>query len=152
MNLAKQKEKYHKNENIVYLTIKKQTMKNLWCWRCKMEVPMLNTEEYLTASKLYRSGFEKGKCNMTRTQRFKELLDYYYELTGVKLTNPNAIMHHRIDLYGPPCENCSKPYRTSKASFCAACGHKRKSNVINYAETLQNEKSKWWKKIWFQIE
>lgn len=122
-------------------------MKNLWCWRCKMEVPMLSTDEYQIASKLYRSGFEKGKCNMSRSQRFKDLLDYHYELTGFKETNPNAIMHHFIDMYGPPCENCSKPYRTPKASFCAACGHKRISNLIHYSETLQKEDLKWWQKL-----
>jgi len=122
-------------------------MKNLWCWRCKMEVPMLNTEEYLIASKLYRSGFEKGKCNMTRAQRFKDLLDYHHELTGIKVNNPNAIMHHHVDLYGPPCENCSKPYRTPKAAFCAACGHKRPVHVIHFRETLEKTKPKWWQKL-----
>jgi hypothetical protein len=122
-------------------------MKDLWCWRCKMEVPMLDEEEYKVASQLYRDGFKTGKCNMTRKKRFKDLLDYYKALTGVEETNPNAIMHHRIDLYGPPCECCSKPYRTSKASFCAACGHKRESTIINYAETLQKEEPKWWQKL-----
>lgn len=127
-------------------------MKKLWCWRCKMEVPMLSTEEYLKASKLYRDGFEKGKCSMTRSERFKELLDYYQDLTGFKETNPNAIMHHRIDLYGPPCESCSKPYRTSKASFCASCGHKRVFTIINYTETIQKAESKWWQKFRIQFD
>lgn len=106
---------------------------------------MLNTEEYQIASKHYRDGFEQGKCNMTRAQRFKALINYYQELTGYKETDPNAIMHHRIDLYGPPCENCTKPYRTSQAKFCAACGHKREPIGNN---TIQNHsKSKWWKKL-----
>ena len=122
-------------------------MENLWCWRCKMKVPMLNTEEHLIASKLYRAGFEKGKCSMTRTERFKELLNYYEEITGFKETEPNAIMHHRIDLYGPPCENCSKPYRTSKASFCAACGHKREIEIKNHNQTVPKLKQKWWQRL-----
>lgn len=121
-------------------------MKNLWCWRCKMEVPMLDEDEYKVASKLYRSGFETGKCNMTRKKRFKELLDYYKDLTGFEETNPNTIMHHRIDLYGSACENCSKPYRTSKASFCAACGHKREASTIHY-NILQEAAPKWWQKF-----
>ncbi|MGE6354371.1 hypothetical protein ACQKCJ_10905 [Flavobacterium sp. NPDC079362] len=120
-------------------------MKNLWCWRCKIEVPMLDQEEYKVASKLYRNGFETGKCNMTRKTRFKDLLDYYKDLTGFEETNPNAIMHHRIDLYGAACENCSKPYRTPKASFCAACGNKKKAN--NCTESLHKEKPKWWQKL-----
>lgn len=122
-------------------------MENLWCWRCKMEVPMLNTEEYLIASKLYRTGFEKGKCSMSRTERFKELLNYYEDVTGYKETEPNAIMHHRIDLYGPPCENCSKPYRTSKASFCASCGHKRETQIIKDDQASQKLQQKWWQRL-----
>lgn len=98
-------------------------MKNLWCWRCKMEVPMLNEDEYKIASKLYRDAFSaKGK---SRVERFKPMLDFYNDLTGFNETEPNAIMHHRIAQYGPPCENCGKPYRTQKASLCPACGNKR---------------------------
>lgn len=119
-------------------------MENLWCWRCKMKVPMLNEEEYQIASKLYRQGFETGKCNMTRQERFKDLLNYYKALSGYEETEPNAIMHHRIDLYGPPCECCGKPYRTSKASFCAACGYKRPNYVL---ESLEKSESKWWQKF-----
>ena len=119
-------------------------MENLWCWRCKMEIPMLNEDEHRMASKLYRHGFETGKCNMTRQERFKALLEYYKELTEYDETEPNAIMHHRIELYGPPCENCSKPYRTPKASFCAACGHKR----TNFNDIiLKDTEQKWWYKF-----
>lgn len=100
-------------------------MKNLWCWRCKMEVPMLDEEEYTVAWKLYTDAFQaKGK---TRYERFKPLLDYYKEVTGFEESEPNAIMHHRISQYGPPCGNCGKPYRTPQASLCAACGNKRGS-------------------------
>ena len=100
-------------------------MKNLWCWRCQMEVPMLDEEEYAIAAKLYSQGFEKIESGKSREERFKPMLDYYNNLTGFEETEPNAIMHHRIEQYGPPCENCSKPYRTALASFCAACGNKR---------------------------
>ena len=100
-------------------------MKNLWCWRCQMEVPMLNEEEYTIASKLYVEGFKKIKAGMSRQEGFKPMLDYYNNLTGFEETEPNAILHHRIEHYGPPCENCSKPYRTPLASFCAACGNKK---------------------------
>jgi hypothetical protein len=110
-----------------------------------MEVPMLDEDEHKMASKLYRHGFETGKCNMTRLERFKDLLEYYKELTDYEETEPNAIMHHRIELYGPPCENCSKPYRTPKASFCAACGHKRLNFLTN--TITGNTEQKWWHKI-----
>ena len=101
-------------------------MKTLWCWRCKMEVPMLDDQEFKIANKLYREGFDPKKFSeTTREERFKPLLDYYNNLTGFGETEPNAIMHHCISQYGPLCESCGKPYRTAKASFCAACGNKR---------------------------
>lgn len=88
-----------------------------------MEVPMLNEKEYVIASKLYTKGFKTLREG--RQERFKELLDYYNDLTGFGETEPNAIMHHAIALFGPDCENCGKPYRTSKAKLCVACGNKR---------------------------
>jgi hypothetical protein len=91
-----------------------------------MEVPMLDEEEYQKAYVLYGKGFKNNKVSLSnREERFRELLDYYFELTGFRETEPNAIMHHRIEQYGPPCEKCGKPYRTKQATFCAACGHKR---------------------------
>ena len=85
---------------------------------------MLNEQEYKVAYELYGKGM-RNFDSTSRTERFKELLDFYYFITGEIETEPNAIMHHRIAQYGPPCENCGKPYRTPKASFCAACGNKR---------------------------
>lgn len=60
-----------------------------------------------------------------RQEKYKELLNYYNDLTGFGETEPNAIMHHSIVLIGPDCENCGKPYRTPLAKLCAACGTKR---------------------------
>ena len=85
---------------------------------------MLDEEEFEKARELYSLGFKNGVSD--RLERFKLLLDYYNNLTGFEETEPNAIMHHEIALYGPPCENCGKPYRTPLATFCAACGNKRK--------------------------
>lgn len=88
-----------------------------------MEVPMLEGEESKTASRLYAEGFKTFETD--RQQRFKKLLDYYNALTDFGETEPNAIVHHLVDLYGPDCEICGKPYRTHKAKFCAACGNIR---------------------------
>jgi hypothetical protein len=103
-------------------------MKIMWCWRCKMDLPMLDEDEFAIASKLYSDAFKM--TGMSREERFRPLLDYYYSITGFKETEPNAIMHHRIADYGSPCENCSKPYRTPVATFCPACGNRR-GNVQN---------------------
>lgn len=90
-----------------------------------MEVPMLNEEQYAKAYELYGEAIKDIYREGGRFVRFKPLLDYYKEVTGWDETEPNAIMHHRIAQYGPPCEKCGKPYRTPQASFCAACGHRR---------------------------
>lgn len=94
-----------------------------------MEIPMLDETEFEMVSKLYGDAFKhKIGSGITREEKFKPMLEYYEEITGYKETEPNAIMHHRISQYGPPCESCGKPYRTPKASFCAACGNKRRIN------------------------
>lgn len=104
-------------------------MKVLWCWRCKMEIPMLDEEEFEIALKLYSDIFKGYKIGLSREEGAKPLLDYYKNLTGFEETEPNAIMHHRITQYGPPCEKCGKPYRTPLASFCAACGNIREKSI-----------------------
>jgi predicted amidophosphoribosyltransferase len=102
-------------------------MKVRYCWRCGIDVPMLDKYESQIASELYSEAFQEFKKlkKIPFKENFTKLLDYYNTLTGFGETEPNAIMHHFIDLYGPDCENCGKPYRTYKASFCAGCGHKR---------------------------
>lgn len=119
-------------------------MKTLWCWRCRMEMPMLNEEEYAIARRLYTEGFRNYKHGKTRQEQFKSMLDYYKELTGFEETEPNAILHHQIEQYGPPCTNCGKPYRTTIASFCAACGNIRVTEPEKSA--YKNAKS-WWQQL-----
>lgn len=92
-------------------------MKTLWCWRCKIEVPMLDDNEFKKAKELYSLGFKNAKAD-----RFQPLLKYYNDLTGFEETEPAAIMHHQISQYGVICKVCGKPYRTPNAVFCVACG------------------------------
>jgi hypothetical protein len=104
-----------------------EKMKTLWCWRCRMDIPMLDEEEYKSIFELYTNAFEKRKSGLSFEESLKPMIAYYKELTGFDDSNPNSILHHRISRYGPPCENCNKPYRTHIASFCANCGNKRNS-------------------------
>jgi hypothetical protein len=106
-------------------------MKMLWCWRCKTEMPMLDEKEFAEISQLHLEGFRATKefrqrwniplVGIHRDLRFKPMLDRYEQLTGMKETNPNAVMHHRLALYGPPCKRCGKPLRTPQARLCGAC-------------------------------
>ncbi|WP_288243257.1 hypothetical protein [uncultured Chryseobacterium sp.] len=67
-------------------------MKIRYCWRCKMDVPMLDKEEGEIASKLFAEGFQEIKDSMKvpLKQNFNKLLDYYNDLTGFEETNPKC--------------------------------------------------------------
>ena len=56
-------------------------------------------------------------------ERFRAEMEMYRLLSGEGETNPNALGHHIVSLYGPPCPRCSKPIRTKQARYCAACGY-----------------------------
>jgi hypothetical protein len=107
-------------------------MQWLWCWRCKSEMPMLDELEYAEIASLFAQGmkFVKEYREQTgssikeavpRSERFGAMLARYEAMTGFKETNPNAVMHHRLSLYGPPCNSCGKPLRTPKAKLCGSC-------------------------------
>jgi hypothetical protein len=52
---------------------------------------------------------------------FEAALVEYNRLSGYLETNPRAIWHHRLSLYGPPCRACGRPLRTPKAKLCGSC-------------------------------
>jgi hypothetical protein len=98
-------------------------------------VPMLDEAEFAEWFEAYRSAFATrdgqkpsfafrlGRVDTPHVQaRFAAALGLYKQLTGFDETNVNAIIHHRVSLYGPPCPECSKPLRTPRARMCAACG------------------------------
>ncbi len=112
-------------------------MKVMWCWRCKMDVPMLDEAEFAIVSNLYSQGIRATKEFRERhsiplsgapiEELFRPVREAYVQMTGMVESNENAIMHHRISIYGSPCGRCGKPFRTPRASFCAACGLERGS-------------------------
>jgi hypothetical protein len=98
-------------------------------------MPMLDEQEFGIVATLYRDGFrlqkhieESQQCPPSITQvedLFQPCLDAYERLTGLRETNANSVMHHRLSLYGPPCHVCGKPLRTPRALKCMACGADR---------------------------
>jgi hypothetical protein len=80
-------------------------MKVLWCWRCKAEMPMLDDDEYRPVTALR----PVGKGGESLRAKFAPMLAEYERITGLRETNPNAVFHHRLSDYGPPCLYCGKP-------------------------------------------
>ena len=98
-----------------------------------MELPMLDEDEYAEVRALYSQcmratqefrqahGIPLESADMS--DRFRPVCDAYERMTGMKETVANAIMHHRIAQYGPPCTQCGRVLRTPQSSKCLECGH-----------------------------
>lgn len=109
-------------------------MKIMWCWRCRQDVGMLDEEEYKRIHEIYIDCTKKSKVYRETTgspldktplsDLFKPVSEEYERITGFKDFHHNAIIHHRISIYGQPCKCCGKPLRTPNAKMCAACGAK----------------------------
>ena len=112
---------------------------DLYCWRCQSVVPMLDEREWTLLEPALLKGIQDIQDYRVRDGcSFKEAMErapdasalqVYESLTGLREANVNALWHHRIAMYGPPCPACSKPLRTQHASFCAACGEVRATDV-----------------------
>lgn len=107
----------------------------LYCWRCRMDLPMLTEDEWaevgphledaIAQIMAYRVAHGCSLSEATHKGFGQQALASYERLTGFKEENPNALFHHRISLYGPPCTHCGKPLRTPQARFCAMCSTPR---------------------------
>jgi len=108
---------------------------NLYCWRCDMVLPMLDEEEWARMAPLLYGAIEN-------IQRYRQqhgvtlslvpiplmywaASEMYASLCGEAPVDPEALWHHRLSDYGPPCTHCGKPLRTPRAKLCAACGRDR---------------------------
>lgn len=93
---------------------------------------MLDEEEFAVVSDLYQKAVEDTKefrrehnlplSACPTRELFRPVREAYRRMTGADEPNHDAIMHHRVSIYGPPCARCGKPLRTPRAAFCAACG------------------------------
>jgi hypothetical protein len=101
-----------------------------WCWRCAIDLPMLDENEFAAVQEAFHAAFSPADRSTGTSAsesagvdaRFAPVLALYQKLTGFTETNSNAVMHHRLSLYGGPCAVCSKPLRSPSAKICVACG------------------------------
>ena len=78
---------------------------------------MLDDDEYRRVTLLWPA-IERGN---NLQEPFAAMLAEYKRITGFRETNPNAVFHHRLSAYGPPCRFSSKPMRTPQAKVCGSC-------------------------------
>jgi hypothetical protein len=93
---------------------------------------MFEANEFLRLRELYSKGIANTKeyrklqgvslQDSRPMERFHELLELHFELSGVRETNPDAIMHHERAQFGGPCSHCGKLLRTPNARKCYECG------------------------------
>jgi hypothetical protein len=96
-----------------------------------MDIPMLDEREWQEVVLLLTKGIEQIKqyridhgVSLAEAKHVygDGALQRYFEITGFRETNVNALWHHRLALLGPLCSACGKPLRTPRAKMCAACG------------------------------
>lgn len=106
-------------------------MRMYYCWRCKRDVPMLEEHEWEQMLPVLRGYIEQVKrlCKEDALRLFEAerqagnpACNLYFELTGYRETEFDAIWHHRLADYGPECPRCGHLLRTPQATFCAKCG------------------------------
>jgi len=107
----------------------------MYCWRCQIDVPMLDDQEWsrvgallgnsVRAIKEFRERRGVPLAEATKVASW-EALHLYREITGFAETNAHALWHHQISIYGPPCHACGKPLRTPRAKRCFECGQARR--------------------------
>jgi hypothetical protein len=70
-----------------------------YCWRCRMEIPMLEEQEWKEMWPHLQGGARDG---------WQGARALYKKFTGLDEANPVAIAHHRLSYFGPPCESCGR--------------------------------------------
>ena len=120
-----------------------------------MTMPMFNNEEYKLCLNSLKFGKEIVENELVKrdiqdyvllgeipkgTERHRYFIDMYRVITGFDETNPNAIMHHRIEYFGADCPICSKSLRTPKAKYCVECGFGMEEVVDQTTSPLMERK------------
>ena len=82
-----------------------------------MEIPMLEPDE---VDRVFGLG-NTGESADPFQREWGPALREYEHITGFHETNPMALYHHQVKMFGPPCRRCGKPLTTPRAKICGAC-------------------------------
>lgn len=138
-----------------------------YCWRCKVDIPMLTDKEFEFVCTIDRKPCSKTLFhnflqlnnienhvelkNLTKIQEnFKYMIESYRVITGMLELNQNAIFHHQLSQFGPPCPNCKKPLRTKLARYCASCGFGKEDFIERDTLPLINRRAHLFKDLSYQ--
>lgn len=94
---------------------------------------------------MHGKGFQNRKTGIEIKSCFKELLDYYKEVIGIEETESNAIVHHRIALYGAGRPKGKKPIRTKQARYCAEYGFGKEDFINQETKPLMERRKELFK-------
>jgi hypothetical protein len=122
-------------------------MKTTWCWRCQIDYPMLEDNEWrvlmaahayvpnrrLAFAELERQASSLGLwAPLAVDPELPPVARYYWHLiagfelfTQIVERSPAPIWHHRLAVFGPPCWACGRLLRTARAKMCGFCGRQR---------------------------
>jgi hypothetical protein len=97
-----------------------------------MDVPMLDDAEWeqvvphlknaIAQIKDYRRAQNASLAEAKDHGYGQGALERYRHITGFRETNVNALWHHRVSQFGPPCSSCGRPLRTTGARFVPNVG------------------------------
>jgi hypothetical protein len=120
-------------------------MKEPYCWRCRVEIPMLDETQFEQVLIELMFGGDAMHRRVPEAEAYRSALDLYEEFTGVRETNFRALYHHRIAMYGRPCAHCGKPLCTPAARFCAACWQRVSDPGEKFVELVMP-------RVWFTFQ
>ncbi len=83
---------------------------------------MLEDHEWAGIEAAWHAAHDQTSTGRLSRDPLQDVLAAYNAITGSSETNPAAVWHHRVGLYGPPCTTCGRPLRTPAAKLCASCG------------------------------
>jgi hypothetical protein len=103
----------------------------LYSFKLKRKLPLLSDAEYHPIEQALAERIKRIKeyrlqhlASLEDAKRHScdDALDYYEDLTGVRLFAVDELYWVRLSRYGRICPQCGKPLRTPKAKLCAECG------------------------------